>query len=66
MVISWILNSLAKEIADSVEYVSDSFELWKELEDRYDQTNGAKLYQVQREIMNCLKEHWISQLTTPK
>lgn len=50
MVTSWILNSLSKEIAESVEYVFDSFELLKELEDRYDQTNGAKLYQVQREI----------------
>lgn len=43
MVTSWILNSLGKEIADSVEYVNDSVESWKELEDRYDQTNGAKL-----------------------
>jgi len=50
MVTSWILNSLAKEIADSVEYVNDSVELWKELEDRYDQANGAKLYQLQKEI----------------
>ena len=50
MVISWILNSLSKDIADSVEYVSDAVELWKELEDRYDQTNGAKLFQIQRDI----------------
>lgn len=50
IVTSWILNSLVKEIADSVEYVNDSFELWRELKDRYDQTNGAKLYQIQREI----------------
>lgn len=50
MVTSWILNSLTKEISDSVEYVNDSVELWKELEDRYDQTNGAKLYQIQKEI----------------
>ncbi|XP_019246571.1 PREDICTED: uncharacterized protein LOC109226234 [Nicotiana attenuata] len=50
MVTSWILNSLAKEIADSVEYVTDAIELWKELEDRYDQTNGTKLYQIQKEI----------------
>ncbi|KAH0674692.1 hypothetical protein KY284_014877 [Solanum tuberosum] len=50
MVTSWILNSLSKEISDSVEYVNDSIELWKELEDRYDQTNGAKLYQIQKEI----------------
>lgn len=25
-------------------------ELWRELEDRYDQTNKAKLYQIQKEI----------------
>lgn len=50
MVTSWILNSLSKEISDSVEYVSNSMELWKELEDRYDQTNGAKLYQIQKDI----------------
>ncbi|KAH0689759.1 hypothetical protein KY290_017954 [Solanum tuberosum] len=50
MVTSWILNSLAKEIADSVEYVNDSVELWKELEDRYDQANGVKLYQLQKKI----------------
>ena len=28
----------------------NSSELWKKLEDRYDQTNGAKLYQIQKEI----------------
>ena len=50
MVTSWILNSLIKEVSNSVEYVSNSAELWKELEDRYDQTNGAKLYQIQKEI----------------
>ncbi|XP_075108848.1 uncharacterized protein LOC107790769 [Nicotiana tabacum] len=50
MVTSWILNFLTKEIADSVEYVTDAFELWRKLEDRYDQTNGTKLYQIQKEI----------------
>ncbi|XP_060178075.1 uncharacterized protein LOC132608008 [Lycium barbarum] len=37
-------------IADSVEYVTDAVELWRELEDQYDQTNGAKLYEIQKEI----------------
>ncbi|XP_015165957.1 uncharacterized protein [Solanum tuberosum] len=50
MVTSWILNSLTKKIADSVEYVNSSIELWKELDDQYDQINGAKLYQIQKEI----------------
>ncbi|KAH0672002.1 hypothetical protein KY284_023089 [Solanum tuberosum] len=50
IVTSWILNSLSKDIADSVEFVMSSAELWRELEDRYEQPNGAKLYQIQREI----------------
>ncbi|KAH0722979.1 hypothetical protein KY289_006023 [Solanum tuberosum] len=33
-----------------------SLELWKELEDRYDQTNGAKLYQIQKEINDLTQE----------
>nr|XP_016484689.1 PREDICTED: uncharacterized protein LOC107805207 [Nicotiana tabacum] len=51
MVTSWILNSLSKKISDSVEYVK----LWRELEDRYDQTNGAKLYQIQKEINDLVQ-----------
>ncbi|XP_070053701.1 uncharacterized protein [Nicotiana tomentosiformis] len=50
MVTSWILNSLSKDLADSLQYVNDAKEIWQELEDRYDQTNGAKLYQLQKEI----------------
>lgn len=50
MVTSWILNSLSKDLRDSLQYVDNARELWDELEDRYDQTNGAKLYQLQREI----------------
>nr|XP_016451307.1 PREDICTED: uncharacterized protein LOC107776009 [Nicotiana tabacum] len=50
MVTSWILNSLSKDLADSLQYVVDAKELWQELEDRYDQTNGAKLYQLERKI----------------
>ncbi|XP_019267640.1 PREDICTED: uncharacterized protein LOC109244927 [Nicotiana attenuata] len=50
MVTSWILNSLSKDIADSVEYTNNAVELWRELEDRYNQTNGARLYKIQKEI----------------
>lgn len=54
MVNLWILNALAKEVADSVEYVKESVELWKESED-HDQTNGAKLYLIENELMTGLK-----------
>ncbi|XP_009764117.1 uncharacterized protein [Nicotiana sylvestris] len=50
MVTLSILNSFAKDIANSIEYANDAAKLWRELEDRYDQTNGTKLYQIQKEI----------------
>ncbi|XP_015166933.1 uncharacterized protein [Solanum tuberosum] len=46
MVTSWILNSLSPDLRDSLQYVNNAHELWAELEERYDQTNGCKLYQL--------------------
>ncbi|XP_015161797.1 uncharacterized protein [Solanum tuberosum] len=55
MVTSWILNSLSKDLADSLQYVNNAKELWEELADRYDQTNGAKLFQLQQEINDLVQ-----------
>ncbi|XP_019240058.1 PREDICTED: uncharacterized protein LOC109220052 [Nicotiana attenuata] len=50
MVTSWLLNSLSKEIGDSVIYSKFARDLWNSLEHRFGQSNGAKLYQLQKEI----------------
>uniref|UniRef100_M1AGH8 Retrotransposon Copia-like N-terminal domain-containing protein n=1 Tax=Solanum tuberosum TaxID=4113 RepID=M1AGH8_SOLTU len=42
MVTSWILNSLSPDLRDSLQYVNNAQELWVELEERYDQTNGFR------------------------
>lgn len=44
MVTSWVLNFLLKDIVGSVEYANNDVELWRELEDHYEQTNSARLY----------------------
>lgn len=48
LVISWLLNSLSKEIAESVIYSKSARDILNELEDRIGQYNGAQLYQVQK------------------
>ncbi|KAL9995344.1 putative RNA-directed DNA polymerase [Helianthus debilis subsp. tardiflorus] len=50
MVISWILNSLSKDIGESVIYAQTAKQLWTELNDRYGQASGAKLYQLQKSL----------------
>lgn len=50
MVTSWILNVLSKDIADSVLYANSVIELWKDLDERFGQSNGTMVYQLQTEI----------------
>lgn len=50
MVTSWLLNSLSKEIADSVIYSRTAKELWMSLEHRFGQSNGAKLFHLKKEL----------------
>ncbi|XP_076937432.1 uncharacterized protein LOC143605058 [Bidens hawaiensis] len=50
MVISWILNTLSRDISASVLYTETAHKLWIEPNDRYEQVNGAKLYQLQKSI----------------
>ncbi|XP_060211652.1 uncharacterized protein LOC132639200 [Lycium barbarum] len=55
MVTSWLLNSLLKEIAGSVIYSKSAKELWKDLEDRFGQPNGATLYHLQKQLADLVQ-----------
>ncbi|KAH0723380.1 hypothetical protein KY289_006424 [Solanum tuberosum] len=57
MVTSWILNSLSPDLRDGLQYVNNAKELWEELEDPYDQTNGCKLYQIQKKINDLVQRN---------
>lgn len=50
MVIAWILNSLDKEIAETVIHTETASDIWKEIEKRYGQASGTKLYQLRKDI----------------
>ena len=50
MVMSWILNVLSKNNADSIIYAKTARQIWVELKERFGQINGSKLYQVEKDI----------------
>lgn len=50
MVISWILNSLHKNIVDSVLFLQSAQEIWSELQNRYEQSDGTLLFQIQQQL----------------
>ncbi|XP_059310802.1 uncharacterized protein LOC132062199 [Lycium ferocissimum] len=50
MVTAWLLNSLSKEIKDSVIFSKTAKGLWDSLEHRFGKSNGAKLFHLQKEL----------------
>ncbi|KAL5575028.1 hypothetical protein UlMin_016727 [Ulmus minor] len=61
MVISWILNSISKEISASVMFASSAREIWFDLKDRFQQKNGSRIFQLRRELMNlCQDQNYVS------
>ncbi|XP_042753624.1 uncharacterized protein LOC128128114 [Lactuca sativa] len=52
MVISWLLNSLSKDIAESVLFLQTACDIWNEINQRYQQANGALVYQIQKKLFS--------------
>ncbi|KAF7126391.1 hypothetical protein RHSIM_Rhsim11G0081200 [Rhododendron simsii] len=50
MVSSWLMNALSKELAGSAIYADTAREHWVDLQDRFSQINGPRIYQIQRDI----------------
>ena len=59
MILSWILNSITPELADSVIYSTTAQEVWEDLRDRFSQSNVPRIFQIERDIA-CVSQ---SQMT---
>jgi hypothetical protein len=48
MVLSWIMNSVTKEIAARIIYISNVEAMWKDLNEQFSQGNGLRIFQLQK------------------
>ncbi|KAL5554634.1 hypothetical protein UlMin_042035 [Ulmus minor] len=56
IVISWILNSVSKEISASIIFSDSAYEIWLDLKDNFQQSNGPRIFQLRRELMNHVQD----------
>ncbi|XP_057247058.1 uncharacterized protein LOC130589644 [Beta vulgaris subsp. vulgaris] len=59
MVVSWILSSTNTELADDFGYITTAVDLWRELTERFGQSNGPLIFQLKKEIDNLTQENMI-------
>lgn len=57
MVMSWIINSMVADIAEGFIYTESSEELWKEVFERFSESNAPLIYQLQKELCNLRQEN---------
>lgn len=56
MIKSWIMNSVSKEISGSLLYIRTAAEVWKELKDRYSQSNRPRIYELKKSLSALSQE----------
>jgi plasmid maintenance system antidote protein VapI len=66
MVLSWILNSLNQELANSVFYMETPSEIWLDLQERFSKGDFSHHYQIQRSIVELKQNQDSSSHITPR
>ena len=56
MVLSWMLNGIEKNLANSLIYCDTPRSLWLGLEERFSQSNNPRIYELKRAICNHQQE----------
>ncbi|XP_060972309.1 uncharacterized protein LOC133038236 [Cannabis sativa] len=57
IVISWILNSVSKEISSSILYDESAAAIWTDLKVRFHQRNGPHIYNLRKDLMNLRQDN---------
>ena len=57
VVITWILNCVSKKIHASILYKPTAYVIWKELQDKFSQSNGPQIFQLEKEIISLTQNH---------
>ncbi|VFQ89445.1 unnamed protein product [Cuscuta campestris] len=57
MTFSWILNSIQPDLAEAFLYANSSHELWNELMERFGESNGPLIYQIEKKIADLKQKN---------
>ncbi|KHN46305.1 hypothetical protein glysoja_045316, partial [Glycine soja] len=52
LVISWLYNSVFKDIISSILFANTAKEIWEDLKTRFSRKNGPRIFQLKRQLMS--------------
>lgn len=57
MVLSWIMNAVVKDIGQSILFSATAKDVWVQLEQRFGEADGTKVFQIQRDLCIISQGH---------
>ncbi|XP_071692034.1 uncharacterized protein [Rutidosis leptorrhynchoides] len=57
MVRGWLVNSMVKEIKNSVKYAAIARDIWTDLDERFNKENAPRVYELRRTITTIHQEN---------
>ncbi|XP_042952147.1 uncharacterized protein LOC122289236 [Carya illinoinensis] len=55
LVLSWLMNSISKDIRNSLLYVASAVDLWNELKTRYLRSDGPRVFHLEKSL-SCINQ----------
>ena len=56
IVLSWIVNTLERDLSGSVLFTNVAAEIWADLEERFAQSNVPRIFQIERDIATLMQD----------
>ncbi|XP_075494865.1 uncharacterized protein LOC142532452 [Primulina tabacum] len=50
LVLSWIINTVSKDIFRGIVYATEAYVVWSDLKEQFDKVNGSRIFALHREI----------------
>lgn len=57
IVISWLLNSVSKDISAIILFAESATEIWNDLSDQFQQCSGPRIFQLRRDLLSLRQDH---------
>ncbi|XP_069146032.1 uncharacterized protein [Solanum lycopersicum] len=55
IVLSWIMNCVSKKLLGGIVYSTYECSVWRDLKERFDKTDGSRIFQLHREIVTLVQ-----------
>lgn len=56
MIVGWIRASIEPKVRSTITYITDAYQLWEDLKQRFSVGNTVRVHQIKAQLASCRQE----------